>query len=442
MFINDVDEDFLISLEGGVKYVGYWPGGQSGVTCAIGFDIGHHSSLDEFNFDDDLKKKLKDYVNLKGESARLKLIEKPLELTEEEVAIIKEEVFRDEFQKFSITSLKNNLNLSNLNKDQLTSLFCYSFQAGYSNKNIQKCMQFLSKSEFKTYIVNQVHLILDRDYLMKSRRFEELMKFISFNKGKKKMGLTWGKDRTKMKEILYGILEENKLFCEKTILVNLIAFGPFKEKVNDVLQNYNKQMWSKENQNFMDDKGCMITNLYNTLINKDLLKELKDSISHEQLKEMFYNVTKDNPKITEKELKILFFKRIDEFSNFIDKPEKFLYFCKQNNFLNEKGELHLTLLALYFSMGVVYLGEKELFGKGQDVKEFIYNIYINNFIVFGQLDKHWVSLQDVNKSSNTCLVHDPLVGKTEVTVEKFTDFLFLGKARDFVKYEEITEGLI
>ncbi len=83
-----IDRNFIHEIEnpGGLNTPTV-PTNNSGVTVADGLDLGQHNSGDikKLNLSSDLETKLKPYLLLKGDTARKKIEELPLELTEEEI---------------------------------------------------------------------------------------------------------------------------------------------------------------------------------------------------------------------------------------------------------------------------------------------------------------------------------------------------------------------
>lgn len=91
-----IDKDFIHELENpdGLKTPTV-PDNNSGVTIADGYDLGQHNSADfkSLKLGADLEEKLKPYLLLKGQAARDKITELPLELSDDEINLINEKVF-------------------------------------------------------------------------------------------------------------------------------------------------------------------------------------------------------------------------------------------------------------------------------------------------------------------------------------------------------------
>lgn len=83
---DKIDYTFLSELEGGNKTKGYEPAAsvsRSGVTIAIGFDLGqrHERDLQSLQLDPQLVSKLKPYLGIKGAAAQSLIKRSPLTIT-------------------------------------------------------------------------------------------------------------------------------------------------------------------------------------------------------------------------------------------------------------------------------------------------------------------------------------------------------------------------
>lgn len=117
-----IDYKFLSDLEGGNKTTGYVPAASisnSGVTVAIGFDLGQRSESDlrALNLDVQLTNKLKPYLGIKGINAQTLLKKSPLTITLNQAEAINKAV------KFShISTLKSKYNSALGNKKNFIGL--------------------------------------------------------------------------------------------------------------------------------------------------------------------------------------------------------------------------------------------------------------------------------------------------------------------------------
>ncbi len=88
-----IDFDFISQLEGGCRVTGYVPApgaSKSGVTIAMGFDLGCRDVLDlvQLGLPTSLTLKLKPYLGLTCYSAEALLLRKPLVITQPEAHLI------------------------------------------------------------------------------------------------------------------------------------------------------------------------------------------------------------------------------------------------------------------------------------------------------------------------------------------------------------------
>ncbi len=85
-----IDWDFIYAREGGLVLKGYVPPGSqdSGVTIAAGVDLGQQGLREIASLPNGLRDRLKPYLGLKGDTARVKLHSHPLTITEQEARLI------------------------------------------------------------------------------------------------------------------------------------------------------------------------------------------------------------------------------------------------------------------------------------------------------------------------------------------------------------------
>jgi len=91
--VINIDYDFISSLEGNLKTVGYVPdaeGSRSGVTISTGFDLGarNREDLERLGLDLELINQLEPYLGIKGLMAEAFLQKKPLVISEKDAVVI------------------------------------------------------------------------------------------------------------------------------------------------------------------------------------------------------------------------------------------------------------------------------------------------------------------------------------------------------------------
>ena len=130
-----VDFRTLANFEGGSRRIGYVPSDSSGVTIDTGVDLNRTAaSIKAWGFPKALEDKLIPYAGLKGEAARAKLKQTPLEVNDDEANLItrtvQKEFLQSAMNSWDKTVGENGIQFKNLTTAQQTVLLSRTYHQG------------------------------------------------------------------------------------------------------------------------------------------------------------------------------------------------------------------------------------------------------------------------------------------------------------------------
>lgn len=154
----NIDFDFISELEGGCLTKGYVPdpeNSKSGVTIAVGFDLGARDvkDLKSMGLSENVIAKLSPYLGLQGMQAKRLLESQPLEISETEAAVINEAVkYRmtkrvvDEYNQNSV------VDFGTLPRRWQTVIASVAFQYGSLSKRCKRFFACIIKQDWSSAI--------------------------------------------------------------------------------------------------------------------------------------------------------------------------------------------------------------------------------------------------------------------------------------------------
>jgi hypothetical protein len=154
----NIDFDFISELEGGSILTGYVPdpkNSKSGVTIAVGFDLGARNlqDLQSMGLSPNVVNKLSPYLGLQGMQAKNSLDDNPLQISENEAAAINEAVkykmskrVIDEYNQHSV------VDFGTLPARWQTVIASVAFQYGSLSKRCKRFFSCIIKQDWSAAI--------------------------------------------------------------------------------------------------------------------------------------------------------------------------------------------------------------------------------------------------------------------------------------------------